>query len=191
MKWFMVVLAVIAALIVGIYVLDLADIIDVKAITMTALDKWSVTHPYIETYRLGLSEDILLQEKKDELLAFEAELLEMQSGLMERQKNLDRREQELNSREKRLEDERLALEKDRQDLLAIKANVESLRVEAMLLSEMETRSVLAILENLPEDRKVDLLASMDQDTVIAILQSMDPQEAAALLPKVSSKMEGR
>lgn len=64
MKWFMVVLAVIAALIVGIYVLDLADIIDVKAITMTALDKWSVTHPYIETYRLGLSEDILLQEKK-------------------------------------------------------------------------------------------------------------------------------
>ncbi|MDD4263568.1 MAG: hypothetical protein PHI65_03605 [Firmicutes bacterium] len=191
MKWLMVVLAVLVAIAVGIYVLDVANLIDVKAFMINRLTKWSVTSSYLETYRLGLEEENFLQERKEELTFLADELATKEQDLVLQQEQLYRKQQELDSLTKNLERDKLALEQQRTQLMSIKSDSEKLKVEATLLSEMETKSILAILDNLPEDKQISLLANMDQDIVTNLLESMEAAKAAQLLPEVSKLIEGR
>lgn len=191
MKWLMVVLAVLVAIAVGIYVLDVANLIDVKAFMINRLTKWSVTSSYLGTYRLGLEEENFLQERKEELTFLADELATKEQDLVLQQEQLYRKQQELDSLTKNLERDKLALEQQRTQLMSIKSDSEKLKVEATLLSEMETKSILAILDNLPEDKQISLLANMDQDIVTNLLESMEAAKAAQLLPEVSELIEGR
>lgn len=185
MRWFTVILIILVALVVGMYALTVANVIDPGAFIVSKLEKWESTKAYVETYRLGLQEEETLAKRQAELETLALELDKRREALAEQEAALAKKAKDLENQEARISTNLAKLNQQEVNKEKAISEKKALQAEAVLLSEMETGNILAILENMPTNKQAKLLAYMDPDTIRNVLSSMEPEKAASILPQVS------
>lgn len=98
---------------------------------------------------------------------------------------IDERKAELASLEARLEAESLELERTRQNLVALRTNLEMRIVEVGLTEEKNLKTLAQTYTNMSSDSALMILREMDDDVVVKVMMHMKPEVVGAIMEEMT------
>ncbi|MEW6047019.1 MAG: hypothetical protein AB1609_11135 [Bacillota bacterium] len=178
-------LALVASVALGIWMLSFAGVIDIGGAVSTRLRRMPVVADYITAYQRGTQLEQSQAEMEAQLERQRQELDKREQALQQRSQELARLEKQLQAREQDLA-RRLAEVAKREQELAGAADREKYYRELIeAVAQMRPEQAAPIIEQLDMELARRLLGSMEPRQAGAILGRLDPKYASKLLAAIN------
>ncbi len=181
-------LALVASVALGVWVLDFTGVIDLGGAVMAQLRQVPVVADYIDASERVRRLDEEQAAAQAALEQMRQELEAQRQALAAQAEALARREMELQAREAQLEERARSLAEREQTLAAAAEQERHYRELIEAVGQMRPEEAAPIIERLDLELARRLLGSMEPRRAGSILGKMDPQYASRLLAAVDGSL---